>query len=257
MAATSLNNSSAELLPHGLLATRQWCHAHGMTRHALDNALKSGKLIAPARGVVTRAGVEVTWQGLVASLHRMLAGVVYVGGLSALELAGQGHYVQSQRLHLYSTEPAPAWLSRLDPGVPVVWHGVRRLWPSDALRQGDSLREAAGPAGWPYRIATPEQAFLELLSDVPDTVSFEHADQLMQGLTSLSPRRLDSLLRRCRHVKVKRLFFFFANRHRYGWLRHLDRAAYDLGSGKRVVATGGRLDRQFLITVPEAFHEPE
>lgn len=247
----------ADPLPQGLLTTRQWLYAQGMTRHALDNALKSGKFVAPARGVLARPGAPVTWQGLAASLHRMLPHVVYVGGLSALEQAGLGHYLQSQRLHLYSPEPAPAWLERLDLGVVVTWHGTRRLWPSDSLQQGEGLREAAGPAGWPYRIATPEQAYLELLADVPDTVSFEHADQLMQGLTALSPRRLDALLRSCQHVKVKRLFFFFASRHRYGWLRHLDREAYDLGSGKRVVATGGRLDRELLITVPEAFHGPE
>jgi hypothetical protein len=95
------------------------------------------------------------------------------------------------------------------------------------------------------------------LADVPDTVSFEHADQLMQGLTSLSPRRLDVLLKGCRHIKVKRLFFFFATRYDYAWLKHLDRKAYDLGSGKRVVAKGGRLDSEYLITVPEAFHGPE
>ena len=106
-------------------------------------------------------------------------------------------------------------------------------------------------------MAAPEQAYLEVLADVPDRVSFEHADQLMQGLTSLSPRRLDVLLKGCRHIKVKRLFFFFATRYDYGWLKHLDRKAYDLGSGKRVVARGGKLDGDYLITVPEAFHGPE
>ena len=66
-----------------------------------------------------------------------------------------------------------------------------------------------------------------------------------------------SIGRCCRHIKVKRLFFFFATRYDYGWLKHLNRKAYDLGSGKRVVTKGGRLDSEYLITVPEAFHGPE
>lgn len=257
MATDGLESPLTDPLPYGLLTTRQCLLAQGMTRHALDNALKSGRFVSPARGVLARPGAPVTWQGLAASLHRVLPHVVYVGGLSALEKAGLGHYVQSRRLHFYATDPAPTWLDRLDLGVSITWHGTRRIWLNDSLQRGEGLREVVGPAGWPYWIATPEQAFLELLTDVPDTVSFEHADQLMQGLTALSPRRLDALLRGCRHVKVKRLFFFFASRYHYSWLRHLDRADYDLGSGKRVVAIGGRLNRDFLITVPEDFHEPE
>lgn len=88
-------------------------------------------------------------------------------------------------------------------------------------------------------------------------MSFEHADNLMQGLTSLSPRRLDALLKACRHVQVKRLFFFFADRHPYAWRKELNPADYDLGSGKRSVVPGGKLDATWLITVPEAFHGQE
>lgn len=248
-----VHNDQVERLPFGLLASRQWLLEQGMPLHAFDNALKSGKFVSLARGVVARPGVPVSWQGLVASLDRMMPEPVYLGGLSALELAGLGHYLRSvQRIHLYSAAPRPAWLERLDLGVEVVWHGTRRLWPQRALEQANSLKPQPGSGDWSYRLAAPEQAFLEVLADVPDGVSFEHADQLMQGLTALSPRRLDSLLQGCRHVRVKRLFFFFAERWGHDWLSRLDPADYDLGSGKRVVAKAGRLDRKYQITVPEA-----
>jgi hypothetical protein len=51
-------------------------------------------------------------------------------------------------------------------------------------------------------------------------------------------------------VKVKRLFFFFADRHRHAWLNVLDRDAVDLGRGKRMLVKGGKLDPAYLITVP-------
>ena len=98
---------------------------------------------------------------------------------------------------------------------------------------------------------------MEVLEDVPEGVSFEHADQLMQGLATLSPRRLDALLREVRSVKAKRLFFWLADRQKYPWLGKLKASDYDLGSGKRVLIKGGRLDRTYQITVPSEFHGQE
>jgi hypothetical protein len=49
---------------------------------------------------------------------------------------------------------------------------------------------------------------------------------------------------------VKRLFFWLAQRQSYSWFKKLDRSKYDLGSGKRVIAKGGKLDKDYLITVP-------
>ena len=74
---------------------------------------------------------------------------------------------------------------------------------------------------------------------------------LMQGLSNLSPRRLQKLLGDCRNIKVKRLFFYFADRHQHAWLKRLDKHAINLGEGKRMLIKGGKLDKTYLITVPE------
>jgi len=110
--------------------------------------------------------------------------------------------------------------------------------------------------GWgdkkiPLAFSSPELACLELLKDVPKTVSFEHADQLMQGLTTLSPRRLHKLLSQVNHVKVKRLFCWFAQRQNHAWYAKLDPNDFNLGRGKRLVAKDGMLDTQFQITIPK------
>jgi hypothetical protein len=52
-------------------------------------------------------------------------------------------------------------------------------------------------------------------------------------------------------VKAKRLFFWLAERQGYAWFKKLDPDRFDLGHGKRVIVKGGRLDRKYLITVPE------
>ena len=92
---------------------------------------------------------------------------------------------------------------------------------------------------------------LELLDELPTHETFHQVDMLMHGLTNLSPRRLQNLLADCKSVKVKRLFFFFADRHAHAWLKPLKKQTFDLGTGKRMLAKGGRLDHTYQITVPE------
>jgi hypothetical protein len=246
------------LLPYGLVATRQWLLAQAVSPHALDNALKSQRLRAQGVGVYARADTPLSWQAVVCSLQRMTERPVLVGGLSALQFLGFGQYLslsELQHIHLYGEGTAPGWLSRVPANVRLDWHSTKKLWPDSVL--GDQTYQKAYP--WrddlpALRVSCAERACLEMLGDLPDGLSFDHADELMQGLTTLSPRKLDGLLLDCKSVKVKRLFFWLANRHNYAWFRKLNKEDYGLGTGKRVIAKGGRLDNAYLITVPEHLH---
>jgi len=242
-----------QLLPYGLLVTRRYLLASGMNSHTLDNAMKSGKLVALARGVYMRAGVPVDWRGVMTSLNLMSADqVVYIGGITAIEHSGLGHYIQnSSKLDIYSGTTQPSWLARLKSSADLVWHNTSRLW----VNAIDISDKNLNPIQWredlpPYFVASAEQACFEFLATVPKTISFEYADLLFQGLTSLSPHKLDLLLRNCNSIKAKRLFFWFAKRHGFQWSKKINHQEYDLGSGKRLIASNGRLDKTFLITVP-------
>ncbi len=79
---------------------------------------------------------------------------------------------------------------------------------------------------------------------------------LAEGLRSLSPRRLQTLLNDCKSVKVKRLFFWLAERHQHAWLKHIDKSKVNLGRGKRMLVKGGRLDTKYLITIPDDLNAP-
>jgi Transcriptional regulator, AbiEi antitoxin, Type IV TA system len=102
-------------------------------------------------------------------------------------------------------------------------------------------------------MAGTEMAIMEMLNDVNDRQSFEHAAQVLEGLTVLRPGVINALLAACRSIKVKRLFLFLAAHFDYPWTRRLETAGLDLGSGNRQIVKGGRLDKRFLITVPEDF----
>jgi hypothetical protein len=129
----------------------------------------------------------------------------------------------------------------------LVFHKTTKLF---ATADDGLIRQPFGRYDWPLVMSSPERAILELLGEVPQRETFEQADALMAGLGNLSPRRLQKLLTECRSVKVKRLFFWAADRHNHAWLRKLDRSGIDLGRGKRMLARGGKLDPKYQITVP-------
>lgn len=258
--STNLNTRAEvmKLVPYGLLATRTWLMERGLARHSIDNLLKSGQLNAVARGVFTRSDASLKWQGVVCSLQRM-GSDLSVGGLSALELQGFAHYLPLSgegTIHLYGRVKLPDWVNNLNVGVRFVAHNSGRMFAPASAESGDGFTADLpwGDGSSTLRVSTPERAALELLQDVPSGVSFEHAEQLMQGLSTLSPRRLASLLRKTRSVKAKRLFFWLAERQNHAWVKRLDSSAFDLGSGKRVLAKGGKLDKKYQIIVPEEMY---
>lgn len=256
-----LRTKLTKLVPYGFLVTRHWLVAQGVERHGIDNLVKSRQLITLFSGVYTRPETKLTWKGVVCSLQRMGSALV-VGGLTALDLQGFAHYLAlsgPKTIHLYGSDPLPAWANKLGLKEKFLHHGDVRLFgrqkTSPAGHGKDFTVELPwGDHTWALQASSPELAVLELLEEVPEKVSFEHADQLMQGLTGLSPRRLESLLSRTRSVKVKRLFFWFAERQHHAWLGKLHSEDFDLGSGKRVLAKGGRFDKKYRITVPEEMH---
>ncbi|ELZ9705827.1 type IV toxin-antitoxin system AbiEi family antitoxin [Proteus mirabilis] len=258
----SYKQSLKTLLPYGMLATKKWLTEQGLSTHALDNAVKTDTLLLLATGVYSQYSRAVTWEGVVASMQHMMEKSIdeqlpsiVVGGLSALSISGLSQYLSlgsTPHIHLYATKKLPSWLARLSLPIKFEGHSTSKLWP-DSLSQDIAFvkKHEWGEQLPPVYFSCPEKAILEVLMDLPESVSFEHADELMQGLVNLSPRKLDVLLMECKSVKVKRLFFWFAKRQAYPWFDKLNVENYDLGSGKRVVAKGGKLDTEYLITVPQ------
>jgi len=257
-------------LPEGLIADARWLTRHGFSTSLRSQYVDAGWLDQPARGVYRRRRGTLTWQQVVISLQALLGYPLLLGGRTALELQGYAHYLpqEQKEVHLYGPMPPPQWLHKLPLAARFLYHNDRVLF-SDEIRPGltnlnpreeKQSREPEhdywtvqrwSPLDWPLALSIPERAILELLDELPKHESFHQADMLMQGLTTLSPRRLQIILSKCRSVKVKRLFFYFADRHKHAWLKRLEKDVIDLGEGKRMLAKGGKLDKNYLITVPK------
>ena len=246
-----------ELMPEGIITTRKWLLDHHFSRHAIDNFVKSNQLTSISNGVYVRNTTKISWQSVVFSLQSILKTDLVIGGLSALEMQGLAHYLSlsdKKTVHLYGNDKLPDWSTQLSLEINFIKHTTNRLFDnkSETNKQTNyyTVERDWNASQGKLIIATPERAYLELLLEVPTKISFEHADQLMQGLTTLSPRRLQLLLESCQSVKVKRLFLWFAERHNYVWLHKIDRSKITLGAGNRMIAKDGKLDNKFKITVP-------
>jgi hypothetical protein len=264
-------------LPEGLVVDAGWLERHGYSSALRSKYAAHGWLEQVARGVYRRPAATLSnsdkkeeslrWQHVVISLQTMLERPFIVGGRTALELQGFAHYLgagEFREVHLYGNEPAPTWVGKLPLETKFVFHNARTLFKNPPTGQaaagaergvrplaGSLVRQTWGQWEWPLVMSSPERAILELLNEVPQRETFHQADMLMEGLRTLSPKRLQKLLVECRSVKVKRLFLWFAERRNYPWLKQLDRGAMDLGTGKRMLQRGGKLDPKFNITVPE------
>lgn len=250
---SKLNRLQQEL-PEGLLADAGWLEAHGYSSALRSQYVRAGWLSSPARRVYRRSRTPLTWQQAVISLQTLLDLPLAVGGRTALEQLGYAHYLsgEMQEVHLYGPKRVPTWLGDLPLDVKFHWHNSLRLFPGDADAPPEPSPIMFSAAGMhlPIRYSSKERAVLELLDELPERESFHQVDALMEGLSDLSPHRLQTLLEACASVKVKRLFLFFADRHRHAWRSRLDVSRVHLGSGKRVLVKGGRLDPTYHITVP-------
>jgi hypothetical protein len=271
----NLLNRLERELPEGLLAHSAWFRKQGYSRQLLNHYVSAGWLEQPARGLFRRPRGTLSWQQVVISLQTILLGDPHiVGGRTALELQGYAHFLpqKTKEVHLYGPRPLPNWLDKLPLDVRFVHHNSRKLFKNDPITYGisslqmnvfthvgasnDPLQRGLtyqpwGPWDWHMTLSTPERAILELLVELPEHESFHQVDKLTEGLSNLSPRRLQKLLADCQSVKVKRLFFFFADRHKHAWLKQLKKKEIDLGTGNRMLVKGGKLDRTYQITVPE------
>lgn len=265
-------NQLERLLPEGLLADAAWMNRHGYSTSLRSQYVAAGWLQHPLRQVYRRAQTPLTWQQVVVSLQTFLVKNLIVGGRSALQLQGFAHFVplsEMQKVYLYGPQRPPTWLDKLPLTTDFAYRNSQRLFGNPAGIVNIGLAEPFAPEsalsedaqergldswqweGRPLIHSSPERALLELLDELPEAESFFEIDLVFEGLTNLSPRRLETLLLDCRSIKVKRLFFFFADRHQHGWLKHINKQLIDLGKGKRMLERGGKLDAKYHITVPE------
>jgi len=238
---------------HGGMVTQKWLTEKGVSRFLARAYVKGGWLKPAGSGAFYRAESKPLWPGGLNTLQKQLDLPIHAGGETALRWHGYGHTASMNTpppVYLFGPQGAkpPAWFLKFD------WANKVQYQTTDFLpyqtRYGLTEDEEAG-----ILLSSPERAMLETLLLMPGSMSFEGAAHLMEGLSTLRPDLVSSLLRTCRSVKVKRCFLYMAERANHSWFQRLDLSRVDLGKGKRSVVLGGKYDPKYKITVPAESRE--
>jgi hypothetical protein len=247
-------NQLLQQWPTGAVLSQPWLTAHGVSSVAAGRWAREGWLARVGHGAYRRAGDKVNWQGGLYGLQQPHGEgpAFWLGGLSALELSEGSHFLRfgEEALTLWG-EPGrrlPRWFAGYDWDVRVSYQQYALFDRAPA----DSIQSYTPPGrDFDIQVATPERAVLEWFYALSGEAFFGSlVSETFGGLVTLRPRRLQVLLEACRSVKVKRAFLLLARHYGHAWYRRLDTGRIDLGAGKRQLYPGGRLDRDFQVTVP-------
>lgn len=249
----SLENSSKiqkvlQSWPAGTVNTSVWFSGLGVSAQLLKKYTANNWLQSLAKGAYIKMGDQVSWQGGLYAMQSQSKLHVHAGALTALSLQGYAHYVRfgAETVFLFSPQKTslPAWFRNHDWGQ-AVHHTKTAILPPDLALTDFQVGQFS------IKIATPERAFLECLHLSPETVDLVECYQVMEGLTTLRPKVLQSLLEQCGSIKVKRLFLYMATKASHDWIKRLDSTKFDLGTGARTIGKGGVYVSQFELTIPE------
>lgn len=264
-----------QVLP-GFIVDTAWLRRQGIDSKSIHDYVARGWLKRIIRGVYRRPlpdkaqqGSEADWQIPLLSIQKIMGYDLHLGGESALDLQGYSHYISlGFHSHVYLYGEAPSWLVRLPIQSKFVVQR-RKLFKDHLKGVVDANQDAKGKEEgetekppsvniwrWPLKVSSPERAIMEALDELPKNASFHNLDMIFEGLINLRPKLLTELLIDCRSIKVRRLFFVFADKYEHAWLKHIDKKLIDFGSGPRALVKGGKLHPTYRIYVPAEFIPP-
>jgi hypothetical protein len=238
--------------------TSKGLRANGISPR-MTSYLRAQGLISPiGSGAYRRSkDEELPWWAGVAAFQYELGMPIHVGGKSALQHQGVMQHLEFGKgsglwLFAPSSLRLPKWFAEHDWNVSVHFHRANLF----SLEPEGSIHEVTID-GFAVRMSRRERAALEAIHMIDKAHRFEEIAELFETLGTLNPQILQGLLERCDSVRVNRIFLYLAKRSGFSWYSKLNESRIQLGTGKREVARGGRLDSDYLITVPRGPEVPD
>lgn len=239
----------------GGLVVQPWLTENNISHSLTQKYIQGGWLTKLDIGLYHRptANAEHTpgWADALSILTEQLHLPVHLAGLSSLSQQGLSHYLQLGKEQVWvgikNKQSLPKWFRNFQ----------EREWQFSSNHKLSETTEkdftTVTVKGMELKASSPELAAYEVVDAIGKQISFEHAAELFQGLVNLSPRKVQSLLNRSSAVQTNRILLYFGHYYGHQWSQRLDESIITLGSGKRQVVKGGRLNERYQITVPESF----
>lgn len=241
-------NQLLQTLPKGVVILASWLTKQGYSHALQQKYIRSGWIESIGQGAFKRTGDKITVFGALYALQSQAKKDIHIGGPSALALQGFSHYVEMEQRELFLFSPhgfkLPVWFTSYRWEQKYMHRQTNILPAGLALTTNDTT-------SFEVRISSPARAMLECLDLATAHFDLSEAWLIMEGLGSLQPRQVQTLLEQCKSVKTKRLFLYFAEKAGHSWFRYLKTEKINLGKGKRCLVKGGIFIPKYQITLPE------
>ena len=99
-------------------------------------------------------------------------------------------------------------------------------------------------------VSTPERAILECLNLPNASTNLLDIYYVMESLTTLRPKLLQTLLECCTSQKVKRLFLYMAEKAAHPWYKALQTDKMELGDYRMMIVPKGKYIKKYNMTIP-------
>jgi len=238
--------------PPGVVFQASWLAGRGYSPELQKRYRMSQWLTSIGTGAMIRAGDHVGYEGGVFALQHQGELTIHPGGRTAMALTGRAQYLDLKPMSVTlfggTKEKLPAWFRTHDWGLGVNYYATSFL-PRDL-----GLIDVPVPQKeFSIKVSSAARAVLECLYLAPEEQDLAECYQFMEGLNNLRPDTVQTLLEKCRSVKVKRLFLYMAERAGHDWFSQLDTKRLDLGQGKSSIVKQGVYVPKYQITVPKEF----
>jgi len=242
-------NQLLRKIPQGSVILSSWLVEKGYSYALQQRYKKSGWFTSIGIGAMVRAWDEPDLYGALYALQLQAGYNIHLGAKSALAMLGKVHYLPlgepNAELFLSLDRTLPTWF------LNYAWEQPYKIHTTHFIPDSTGLQEYE-VGSFNIIISNAERAILECLYLCNDEADIVESYQLLEGLNTLRPNLVQSLLESCKSIKVKRLFLFIAERIHHAWFDSLDISTIDLGAGKRSIIKGGLFVPKYDITIPKA-----
>lgn len=236
-------------VPQNSLLFSSWLAEQGIQRKEQTCYVKSGWLERISQGVYKVAGGKPTLYSALHSYSTQLSKKYNIGALTALALRGFAHFgvVGREKAFLLTSasERFPSWLLSHQWDMDIVYS------TTSVFRGSMTGIEEMDYNGFKLQVSSAERAIMECLLLAPTEMSYLDVYYIMEMLTTLRPKQVQSLLEVCTSIKVKRTFLYMAEKAGHQWFKALQLDKISLGSGTRQLAPNGKLISKYSIILPQ------
>jgi hypothetical protein len=241
-----------KLWPDGAILTQSWLNKNGVSKQLSNYFTKSGWLDKVGVGAYKKANNTVSWVGGVFAIQHGDYQLVHIGGLTALELMGESHFVPrgQTRVDLFNgavptpKRSLPKWLTSY-------FNNVNFSFNRNILFNTEEGIIKYKHENLLISISSSERAILEILSLVPEKVTLEHAFLIVENKYNLRDDLLQELLECCTSILTKRLFLHLAKRCELPCFSRINVENINIGSRILQIGMGEEYDPEFKIITPK------